>query len=82
MHKCYRCGLPAFGKSEVGTVYAGPICACWFQSPANGVHVDLPRYLPEFKPSPPDAAKCRPAVPLTEEDVRRIVRDELAKGGA
>lgn len=39
----------------------------------------LPRYLPEFKPSPPDAAKCQPAVPLTEEDVRRIVRDELAK---
>lgn len=33
----------------------------------------LPRYLPEFKPSHGT---------LTEEDVHRIVRDELAKGGA
>ena len=77
MHKSYRCGLPAFGQGEL-SAYAGPVCICWFRPPADG----LPRYLPEFKPSPPDAAKCQPAVQLTEEDVRRIVRDELAKGGA
>ena len=34
-------------------------------------------------PAPqPAGGEPQPAVQLTEEDVRRIVRDELAKGGA
>ena len=68
MHKCYHCDLPCFNLDE-SVAYVGPTCQCWN------------RPIP-FALSPPDAAKCQPAVPLTEEDVRRIVRDELAKGGA
>ena len=32
---------------------------------------------PKYKALPPDPHGCRPAVPLTEADVRRIVREEL-----
>ena len=31
-----------------------------------------------YAPLPPDPEGCRPAKMLTEEDVRRIVREELA----
>lgn len=46
---------------------AAPQCQCWAQ----------------YDPAP-NAAKqpgCVPLVPLTEADVRRIVREELAKQG-
>lgn len=46
--------------------YAGPQCKCWaFYAP----NPPLPR------------AGGHPVQPMTEEDVRRIVRDELDKAG-
>lgn len=36
----------------------------------------------QYRPMPPNPNGCRPAVPLTEADVRRIVREEIAAAGA
>jgi hypothetical protein len=48
--------------------YVGPQCRCWA------------RYAPTDEQR--RANECRPAKPLTEEDVRRIVREELARKSA
>lgn len=62
--KCYRCGLPYFA-SVMGVA---PSCQCFiaYRSAPNAA-----------APLPTDG--CHPARQLTEADVRRIVREELAK---
>jgi hypothetical protein len=66
MFHCQRCNLPVFDGLAS---YAGPQCKCWAT----------------YHPAPHAAAhpgQCWPAVPLTETDVRRIIREELAKVAA
>ena len=64
--KCQRCGLPTI---EGPASCAGPQCKCWaFFTPA-----------PNAAAAGPIVDGCRPFVPLTEADVRRIVREELAR---
>ena len=61
--KCQRCGQPMFIGVVDGVSYSVPQCLCFVQ----------------FKPAPNAAdAGCREVRPLTEADVRRIVREELA----
>lgn len=63
--KCQRCGLPQF---DGAAGYAGPQCKCWVTwNPA-------PHAAPQI---PFDG--CQPLRQLTEADVRRIVREELAR---
>ena len=63
--KCQRCGLPIL---DGPASYAGPQCKCWtFYAPT----------VPPGTGAPP--AQRRPVVPLTEADVRRIIREELAR---
>ena len=65
MSKCQRCGLPMFAGAAS---YSGPQCKCWaFYRPAPDA----------AEPVPLDG--CKPFRPLTEADVRRIVREELAR---
>ena len=59
--KCQKCGLPMV--ESFGPGYVLPQCRCWMT----------------FAPAP-DAAQgngCQPARPLTEADVRRIVREDM-----
>ncbi len=64
--KCQRCNLPIF---DGGAGYAGPQCKCWAQ------------YNPAPNAAPPqDGAQF--ARQLFEADVRRIVREELARQAA
>lgn len=66
MNQCPKCGLPQF-EEVVG--YFGSRCMCLasWQTP---IYKRL---------SPTKDNGCKPLSPLTEEDVRRIVREELAR---
>lgn len=46
--------------------------------PCNGGASGQPLYQYTYAPPKQDEEGCRPIKPLTEEDVRRIVREELA----
>jgi hypothetical protein len=78
---CPNCNLPKF-TGAAG--YVGPQCTCLFTemmpaAPRQAPYPALPfPSIPEFKPSPGEKG-CQPLLQLTEEDVRRIVREELAK---
>jgi hypothetical protein len=67
MSFCYRCNTPSFIHGAPDW-YKGPRCKCWSY----------------YKPTPvttaaPVVEGCKPLRQLTEDDVRRIVREELAK---
>jgi len=65
MTTCHRCGLPQF-DGPAG--YAGPQCRCWL----------IDQHRPSaYKPMPP-VGGCQPAQPLTESDIRRIIREEVS----
>jgi hypothetical protein len=72
MNNCRDCGLPQFYGPHG---YIGPTCGCishlpyryWPQPPAQQERPTLKHYMQQ---------------PLTEDDVRRIVREELSKRGA
>lgn len=65
MTTCYRCGLPQF----VGPAgHTSPLCRCWeFDRPQPPAYIPMPK-----------TDGCKPAPPITEADIRRIVREELA----
>lgn len=56
-----------------------PLCGTW--TVYGGQHNCTYSGSLPINPLPPDAAQCAPAPPLTEFDVRRIVRDELIRMG-
>lgn len=63
--------------SDDGGMIAGRICTCGTRTPATQ-RFHAPAYAPLLsKPAPPNVTV--PAVQLTEDDVRRIVREELAR---
>jgi hypothetical protein len=64
---CQHCGRPV---GEVATWIGG--------LPYHPECTHGPGYLTHYAPSPVDRPGCRPTPMLTEDDVRRIVREELA----
>ena len=60
-----KCQRCGFLMNPPGTLYAGMRCTCWDRAGGE-------QFLPPRKAT-------EPARQLTEEDVRRIVREELAK---
>lgn len=70
MKICGTCGFP-IPPRNVSFGYAGPMCAY------EGEH---PPYRPTYAPMHP-VEGAKPMRQLTEEDVRRIVREELGKSG-
>lgn len=70
---CKTCGLPYPAGNETWG-YAGPMCRF------GGDHT--PRQI--YAPMPHDAGShdqhgCRPVRYMTEDDVRRIIREELSR---
>lgn len=67
---CQECGKP-FWRIEPGVVFyeAGRYCQCWMKR--------CQQWLPIHAPAPPGVTIQ--LSPLTEADVRRIVREEIAK---
>lgn len=65
MYQCRICNLPIF---EGAAGYVVPQCKCFRQPPP----------FHQYTPNPLDARPgTAPVLPLTEADVRRIVREEL-----
>lgn len=58
------CSGCGFPQIPVGTIYAGMVCRCWSRYGQQ----DPSRY-----------GQARELKQLTEDDVRRIVREEIAK---
>ena len=69
---CSRCKYPKF-NGVFG--YVGPICQCLANPHTTPQYPERP--LP-YAPSPVNTG-CRPFVPLTEIDVRRIVQEEISR---
>jgi len=66
-YHCFKCGLPNFGGISG---YAGPQCQCFFG------RIEFQQIPPA---SPPRYGQTVPFVPVDEETVRRIVREEIQK---
>lgn len=64
MSSAWTCLKCGFTAFDGPASYAGPQCRCF------------PNYAPYTGAHQPQA---KPAVPLTEEDIRRIVREEIAR---
>ena len=69
---CHRCGLPQF-DGPYG--YVGPVCKCSFSHLPYRMWPG-PEQAPRQEPPPGVTVEWKP---LTEADIRRIVREELAR---
>lgn len=67
MSHCYKCNLPQFSGVSG---YVGPMCKCFTH----------------YAPAPDAAQRAYPGAyvppPITEETVRRIIREELARAAS
>lgn len=74
---CPKCGLLQFGMQAVG--YAGPMCRCTWLSEQTQGRQPWPLEVPFVPFTKPVTTQPIPNQPLTEDQIRRIVQEEIQK---